>query len=945
MMNMEAAKEVKLGTLQIEDYQNKEATGWPYAKSRLDFSLNEDKFYVEFRHYSDPNADMRKPDIESKREVKYSDIVEAFADNYTGEKTVEDVFKAFTGDDIAENIAGSRSLSLSVEDIQLHKDIQEYIERQVFILGQITEYSEYFAGGDLAKRGNQTKYTAENGKYYATRTHFDDYAEVDYKPEKMEVTYSDIVNAFAEAMQSEAEYEDVYTGNYDAITSHDIDYSIKLEQLQKDALAIAEAEQKRTAAMETDITTMIIGNQLEDAMFEIGSELAPHPTANFVVPMYDEGLQNLVDRTNLLDSSSDYNTVKDVINSDDSSLTVYLDVDKAEGVCLTITLDYEAPVQVPLTGEEIDKFVALANSTLEKEGGVTKFIEDTMKELQIEESAPDMGEPEPPFGNASKTINSEKIEGLTVEMFEDGSGSASLNGKKFVQFDLATGETNFEDKGWEKWGTKTTETLMRFAETYALENLDAKEIEDPVKWFNEVKSVDDRTNDDDTAKHFTLEVGEDSSAVFDTDAPYKGASIFVDISAYLNENGEIIIDFDDTSKGYTLDSGMHETFYDLPEAVVDMVRDKALELATEAIALDIIKQEVADHPNGYDRYFDYRDQIEASTIAEIFHEYQEESFGASDYPNFEAFLTQKIYEKWDMDFSDIEIIEDGFKSNHTDAEMAIVDAYLEANDMHLEEALYDNGFAGVQWDVKDIVGDYKLNIMLTTPTEQKYDMGSIPDMFGVEGVEKLNQMLTKMSENEREKHFDNALTYLVYQQGHSLTELTEAYFSDTPSDNTFVKSVVDELNDFPQYGMAELTVLVKLNKDGLEALDRIAKGEGDVTFSKNTMLGLYNEWQGAGALLDIQLEQNFTVPASMVRNVQIEGQRSDYTHGYTVDDTYGLIGSCWKDTMSKAETPANGVEITAAYQADLPKVIEVIKEAAKPEPDKTKKNTDDFGNR
>lgn len=713
-----------------------------------------------------------------------------------------------------------------------------------------------------------------------------------------------------------------------------------------------EVEQKREAAMETDLTSMVIDG-LEEPMYDRPNPNDTHDCVNFTVPMYDEGLQIIADRTGLLEAAVDYQTVTDVINDDNATINVYLNVDRAEGVNMQATLNYDAPVDVPLTGEEIDQFLTLAQQSLEKEGGIVKFIDDS-REATGYYDAPDLPDEEPPFGSKSHTIESSKVEGLTVEMFEDGSGSASLNGNEFVQFDLMTGETNFERKGWEAWGTHSTEALMHFAETYATETLGAKEIEDPVKWFDEVASAEDHTNDDDTAKHFTLEVGEDASVVFDTESPYRGASIFVDVTAYVNSDGEIVVDFDDKGesadeqiKGYTVDAGMHETFYDLPENVVDMVKDKAMGLAIEEIALDIIKQEIADNPHGYDRYFDYRDQIEPSTIAEAFHEYQAEfeDGGHSDYPDFEAFLAQKIYEKWNMDFSDMEIIEEDFKQNHTESEMAIVQAYLDANDLNIEEVLYENGFEGVQFDVKEVVGDYKLNIMLTTPTEQNYDMGSIPDMFGVEGAEGLDKLLSRMNADEQTQHFDNALTYLVYQQGHDLTELTEAFYSDTPSDNQFVKSVVDELNDFPQYSMAELTVLVQLNKEGLETLDMIAKGEGDITFSKETTIGLYNEWQGAGSMLDIQLEQDFTVPADMVRNVQIEGQKSDYTHGYTVDSTYGLVGSCWKDTMSKAEEPAKGVEITKAYQADLPKVVDTVKEAAKPEQDKAKKATDDFGNR
>ena len=422
------------------------------------------------------------------------------------------------------------------------------------------------------------------------------------------------------------------------------------------------------------------------------------------------------------------------------------------------------------------------------------------------------------FGE-EKVITSEKVDGLSVKLYEDGRGHAELNGKEFIAFDLRVGEL------------KNIESLMNFAEVYAVENLDAKEIRDP---------------------------------------------------------------------------------------------------AIEDAALKILKQEVADYPDGYERYFDYRDQIEPSTIAEIFHEYQSqfEDGGHSDYPNFEAFLQDQIYEKWELWSTEPELIADDFRSTHTEDEMKIVEEYLEVHNMTLDEALFDVGFAGVQFDVRDVVGSYKMNIMLTTPVEQNFDMGSIPEMFGCDGVEEIDKLLSRMSADEQNKHFDNALTYLVYQQGHDLVELTEAYYSETPSDNKFIQSVASELYEFPMYSMAELTALVQVNKDSLELLDMIAKGEGNIILLPNTMLGLYNEWQGTGSQLDIQLEKPFTIPADMERNVQIEGQKFEYVYGYTVDDTYGLVGSCWEDTMSIAEETVKSEEIAKARQADVPKAVKAIKEFA-----------------
>ena len=74
----------------------------------------------------------------------------------------------------------------------------------------------------------------------------------------------------------------------------------------------------------------------------------------------------------------------------------------------------------------------------------------------------------------------------------------------------------------------------------------------------------------------------------------------------------------------------------------------------------------------------------------------------------------------------------------------------------------------------------------------------------------------------------------------------------------------------------------------------------------------------------------------MVRNVQIEGQKSDYAHGYTVNDVYGLVGECWKGEISKSEEYSKVDEIAMTYLEDVSTTRDIIKEAAQPEKPKAK---------
>ena len=446
----------------------------------------------------------------------------------------------------------------------------------------------------------------------------------------------------------------------------------------------------------------------------------------------------------------------------------------------------------------------------------------------------------------------------------------------------------------------------------------------------------------------------DRTAILDKTPDYNSLEDIINTDdAYLNaylaayENGEVKL-------SVMLDGGEHA-------ALVPLTPDeqKAFkELAEQALekdggvrgtihyedkeALEILQKEVKDNPDGYKMYFSYDEKIASDTIADAFEEYKEMVLTAEqngterDYSTFSDYLNQTVYEKWNMFEAQEETLESSFKYGKSQEQLQAVEDYLDRNDMTLSEALEREGFAGVTYDLNDIVGEYKMNIMLTTPTEQNSDMSSIPSMFYEGEVEGLNRLLEGMTQEQREDHFDNALTYVIYQQGHTLPEVAEAFLQRKENNNEFVKSVVEELDEFPSYSMAEMTALVTLDKDGLQVLDQIAKGEGEITFSKNTMIGLYNEWQGTGSQLEIQLEKPLIVPADMVRNVQIEGQKSDYAHGYTVNDVYGLVGECWKGEISKSEEYSKVDEIAMTYLEDVSTTRDIIKEAAQPEKPKVK---------
>lgn len=207
--------------------------------------------------------------------------------------------------------------------------------------------------------------------------------------------------------------------------------------------------------------------------------------------------------------------------------------------------------------------------------------------------------------------------------------------------------------------------------------------------------------------------------------------------------------------------------------------------------------------------------------------------------------------------------------------------------------------------------------------------GSIVNAFG-------NDYREPRLEDVDAEDLDNALSYLVNQQGHSIAEV---YGN---ADNAFIRSVREEIDENSSEAMSELCALVRM--DGQQMLDFIEKrneAKDSLVLPKDyATMGIFNQWSGCGGMLDIQLEKDAVLPLSMVRGFQVEGKRA-YRDGYTVNDTYGLVGSAWmpvhyregtetgvKEDYNFALDKARGADAIEAHGSDEPVSLKAaVKEA------------------
>lgn len=103
----------------------------------------------------------------------------------------------------------------------------------------------------------------------------------------------------------------------------------------------------------------------------------------------------------------------------------------------------------------------------------------------------------------------------------------------------------------------------------------------------------------------------------------------------------------------------------------------------------------------------------------------------------------------------------------------------------------------------------------------------------------------------------------------------------------FLTSVKEEINNNQYEYLTSLVVLKKMTLEELINLDKI-------TINTENEIGLFNWHYGSGSLLEIQLEKDFVLDREKdIYNIQVENCKQDF--GYSVNEVYGLINSCWKE--------------------------------------------------
>lgn len=343
-----------------------------------------------------------------------------------------------------------------------------------------------------------------------------------------------------------------------------------------------------------------------------------------------------------------------------------------------------------------------------------------------------------------------------------------------------------------------------------------------------------------------------------------------------------------------------------------------------------LRDEIEKHCNSegrYEAYWDYNDSITPDQLFNAMEHFERDGY-ASPLAYLEVSLVEDYYFTTPMEEALLTAISQDAKS----APDGLGKHWDESDDIwgDLEAA----GYQGIDANLDDLLSrsSFNANVFFATEAERNFDMSSIVNAFG-------NDYREPRLEDVDAEDLDNALSYLVNQQGHSIAEV---YGN---ADNAFIRSVREEINENSSEAMSELCALVRM--DGQQMLDFIEKrneAKDSLVLPKDyATMGIFNQWSGCGGMLDIQLEKDAVLPLSMVREFQIEGVRGDTNlwGGYTVDEVYGLVGSAWmpvhygegtetgvKEDYNFALDKARGADAIEAHGSDEPVSLKAaVKEA------------------
>ena len=300
---------------------------------------------------------------------------------------------------------------------------------------------------------------------------------------------------------------------------------------------------------------------------------------------------------------------------------------------------------------------------------------------------------------------------------------------------------------------------------------------------------------------------------------------------------------------------------------------------------------------GIEIYTDYRDrELSDSFLKEIF-----------EHDNPREVFNDELAD-WAMDYA-LEYGEDelekDIRKELTDEE----EEYFVDNFDEIWEYVKENTY--FYYNAEDFNNEVKVNIMVDCGN-WNYDCvcDNVLNWYGNSGdgsIDKESSMLWLAKTQGKATALRKACKQVHRDDGY--------YVDRDKNKDKFIESCIQEFENLPSH-MATVTFLVKMPLFDLFDLIELQNKEYDekgkydprknensksyMVLGKETMCGLYDPWSGSGSVLEIELDKDVKLPIKYAIFC-VEGCKM---HGYDIDEVYGLISSCWKETVKEIKEVA-----------------------------------------
>ena len=272
-----------------------------------------------------------------------------------------------------------------------------------------------------------------------------------------------------------------------------------------------------------------------------------------------------------------------------------------------------------------------------------------------------------------------------------------------------------------------------------------------------------------------------------------------------------------------------------------------------------IKQRIMDElKDGIDIYADYRDQLEAGSLKELQKRLEER--GKETVTNVFYDYISELYENCELGYPDE--VKDVCRNQGINYDELDDDMKDYVNDIFNENVFYNLPYDHY------LHQDVCINIVVDAG-DANYDFGINEVYPHYDGD--YDELKSHGVPNE------SCIAWLAKRQGYLKKALKMALLHDEKVESKFLQSLYEELLNCSS-ALPQLVFMKKMTiEEWLELLEKKT-----IAISKDTRTGLVDFWNGAGGLLDIELEKDFKFSSKFIHEIQ-----PDVCYRYGVLDIYG----------------------------------------------------------